>query len=257
MPHLDQTQRNKAFHRLVEMHYKAKVGHLGGNLSCLDAILVLFHEILKPEDEFILSKGHSIGALYAALWSIGDLSSEDLDTFHANGTLLPGHTPIGGLRSTPFATGSLGHGFSLACGLSLGYRLQGLVGKVFCLTSDGEWQEGSTWEALIFAAHNKLNNLVILIDENGFQGFGSTKEVASLDQLASKLASFEVCISIVDGHNLDDLRAVISKAVDRTHIIVMKTVKGYGVESYENKMESHYLPPSEEQYIAALKQERK
>lgn len=154
------------------MHFEARVGHIGGNLSSLDAMLVVFHEFLSDLDSFVLSKGHSAGALYTALWSVGRLTDADLDSFHREGTLLAGHPPASGLPDIPFATGSLGHGLSLAAGTALAWKLQDKSGRVFCLTSDGEWQEGSTWEALIFASHHKLDNLTVLIDHNGLQGFG-------------------------------------------------------------------------------------
>ncbi|MEN9891962.1 MAG: hypothetical protein RLY78_2257, partial [Pseudomonadota bacterium] len=188
--------------RLIDMHHRARVGHLGGNLSALDAIWVLFQRHLDTEDRFILSKGHSAGALYVALWSVGRLSDAELDTFHAEGTRLPGHPPCQGLPDVPFATGSLGHGLSLAAGTALAHRLQGRTGHVYCLTSDGEWQEGSTWEALVFARHHRLDGLTILVDHNGLQGFGRTADVASMDPLWERLAGFESAPQVIDGHDL-------------------------------------------------------
>ena len=167
----------RARRRLLEMHYHAGVGHIGGNLSALDALLVLHHQVMGSDDVFVLAKGHAAGALYITLWSLGKLSDEDLHTFHQDGTLLAGHPVAGWSKDIPFATGSLGHGLPDAAGMALGYKLQSEAREVFCLTSDGEWQEGSNWEALIFAIHQRLANLTILIDENGLQGFGTTHAV--------------------------------------------------------------------------------
>ncbi len=245
-------QLKNARKRLVTMHYKAGVGHLGGNLSSLDAMLVAFHDVLTDMDRFILSKGHSAGALYTALWSIGQLSDEDLDTFHRDGTLLAGHPPCDGLPQIPFATGSLGHGLSLAAGTAMGWKLQNRGGRVLCLTSDGEWQEGSTWEALIFAAHNRLDNLVVMIDHNELQGFGSTAEVASMAPLWAKVTGHNADISIVDGHDIPSIRNALEQPCARPHLIFLKTVKGRGISFMANKMEWHYLPINQAQYEQAM-----
>jgi transketolase len=235
------------------MHHASGVGHIGGNLSALDATLLVFHEFLGEKDRFILSKGHSAGALYVALWSVGRLADEALETFHKDGTLLAGHPPSVGIPDIPFATGSLGHGLSLAAGTALGHRLQGSDARVICLTSDGEWQEGSTWEALIFACHQRLGNLTVLVDHNELQGFGTTHEVASMAPLWDKLAGFDAAIDVVDGHDLDALRELMHRPAEpRPRIVVMRTVKGKGVSFMENRMEWHYLPLSAAQYEAAM-----
>ena len=142
--------------RLLRMHYESGVGHIGGNLSCLDLMLVLHQEVIGPDDQFVLSKGHAAGAYYVTLWSLGRLADDDLAPFHKDGTRLSGHPPAAGIDDILFATGSLGHGLALASGLALAKRLRGEPGRVFCLTSDGEWNEGSCWEALIFARHQRL-----------------------------------------------------------------------------------------------------
>ena len=193
--------RGRARLRLLRMHYESGVGHLGGNLSCLDVMLVLHHEILGPADQFVLSKGHSAGAYYVTLWSHGRLDEDDLRQFHKDGTRLSGHPPTSGIEEILFATGSLGHGLSLAAGLALAKRLKGEAGRVYCLTSDGEWNEGSCWEALIFARHHRLDNLTIVVDLNGLQGFGTTREVADLDPLAEKFRAFGVPTREIDGHD--------------------------------------------------------
>ncbi len=240
--------------RLLQMHFESKVGHLGGNLSSLDALMILYNEFVGPNDRFILSKGHSAGALYTTLWSIGRLTEDDLKTFHKDDTLLAGHPPAGGISDILFATGSLGHGLSLAAGTALALRLKGQDGTVFCLTSDGEWQEGSTFEAMVFASHHRLNNLKILVDHNQLQGFGTTGEVASMSPLAAKLAGFELDLKVVDGHDPDAIRAALSASSNTCQLIVLETQKGRGVSFMEDRMEWHYLPLSPEQYRQAIRE---
>lgn len=238
--------------RLLKMHFDAGVGHIGGNLSVLDALLLIFVEYLRKEAKFVLSKGHSAGALYIALWATGQLREQDLTTFHGDGTRLPGHPPSSSLPHTAFATGSLGHGLSLACGIALGKRFSKNLDRVFCITSDGEWQEGSTWEAFIFACHNKLSNLTILIDQNGLQGFGSTGEIASMNNLKEKFVGFDAKVFRVNGHDHDALRDVLDKTSSMLSVIILATVKGKGVSFMENRMEWHYLPLSMAQYEQAV-----
>jgi len=243
--------------RLLQMHFESGVGHIGGNLSALDAMLIVFHEYLGHDDQFILSKGHSAGALYVALWSKGLLTDADLKLFHKDDTRLAGHPPASGIAAIPFATGSLGHGLSLAAGTALARRLKGKSeggGQVYCMTSDGEWQEGSTWEALIFACHHRLNNLTVLVDHNTLQGFGSTTEVASMNPLAEKLKGFAIDVQRLDGHDLDAIRRALDAPATKPKLLLLDTVKGHGVKFMENRMEWHYLPLKEDQYLLAIEQ---
>jgi transketolase len=233
------------------MHYHSKVGHIGGNLSALDILMSLYHFRLGPDDGFVLSKGHAAGALYVTLWTMGLLSDDDLRCFHGEGTRLSGHPPLKGVPEVIFATGSLGHGLSLAAGLALAKKLRGEPGRIFCLTSDGEWNEGSCWEALIFLAHQKLDNLTFLVDLNGMQGFGSTREVANLDSLADKFRAFGLKTLELDGHDLSSICTALDCS-EGPLAIVAKTIKGYGVSFMENQMAWHYLPMNEEQYQQAL-----
>ncbi|MGZ3748313.1 MAG: thiamine pyrophosphate-dependent enzyme, partial [Pseudobdellovibrionaceae bacterium] len=152
------------------------------------------------------------------------------------------------------ATGSLGHGFSLAAGLALGHKLKNIQSHVYCLTSDGEWQEGSTWEALIFAAHHRLMNLTLMIDANGLQGFGTTEKVASMHTLQEKLQGFDADVLCVDGHNVQEILKALRMPADRLKIIILKTRKGHGVSFMENKMEWHYLPLNQAQFDQAIRE---
>lgn len=240
--------------RLLQMHYESGVGHIGGNLSSLDVMLLLFHDFIESKDCFVLSKGHAAGALYISLWSKGIISDEELKTFHKDGTKLPGHPPSIASSDIPFATGSLGHGLGLAAGTAFAKRIQGDDGKVFCLLSDGECQEGSTWEALIFIAHHQLSNLTVLIDHNQLQGFGTTGEIASLEPLAEKLKMLNFEHFQVSGHDLDALYKVLVRSAKLPKLIVMKTIKGKGVHFMEHKMEWHYLPLKEAQYTQAIQE---
>jgi len=248
---LDQTIR-KTKKRLLQMHFESGVGHIGGNLSCLDSLMVLHHQVMGPEDLFVLSKGHSAGSLYATLWSLGRVPDEDLKLFHKDRTKLSGHPAPGWRPEVPFATGSLGHGFSLAAGIALAKKLKSEPGRVFCLTSDGEWQEGSNWEALIFTLHRKLDNLTLMVDCNGLQGFGTTKEVASMDSLKEKFLSFGMPVTEINGHDLPALQSALATKEKGPRAVILRTQKGNGVSFMENKMEWHYLPMNEAQYQQAL-----
>ena len=251
---LTTAQFSAARKRLLQMHFESGVGHIGGNLSALDAMMIVFHEYLGEEDKFILSKGHSAGALYTTLWSMGKIQEQELKKFHKDDTLLAGHPPAKGITDIQFATGSLGHGFSLAAGTALAFKLKGNDNRVVCLTSDGEWQEGSTWEALIFACHHQLSNLTVMVDHNNLQGFGSTADVASMSPLWDRLQGFDVDLKVIDGHDADAIRKALKEESKRLRVIVLRTVKGRGVSFMENRMEWHYLPLTEDQYKLAIEE---
>lgn len=240
--------------RLLRMHHTAGVGHIGGNLSALDILMALHHDVLGPDDAFVLSKGHAAGALYVTLWSLGRLTDHELDSFHQDGTLLPAHPPAAGLPDIPFATGSLGHGLSLSCGLALARRLRGHCGDVYCLTSDGEWNEGSNWEALVFARQHGLDNLMVIVDANGLQGFGTTAEVADLGSLARKFREFGWAVEEIDGHDLGAIVGATRRRSDRPRAVIATTIKGHGVSFMENRMEWHYLPLSQALYEQGVRE---
>lgn len=237
------------------MHFDAKVGHIGGNLSCIDILALLHTEILASDDRFVLSKGHAAGALYIALWATGRLSDDDLATFHGNGTILAGHPPPAGIDGITFATGSLGHGASLAAGLALSARLRGRRRRVFCLMSDGDLQEGSTWEALAFSGHHRLAELTLIVDKNDLQGMGTTAEICSAGNLADRCGSFGFEIRECNGHDLDQLRAALApSSSERPMLIIAQTTKGRGVSFMENDFQWHYLPLSEEQFAQSMRE---
>ena len=210
---------------------------------------------MGKDDLFVLSKGHAAGALYATLWSLGRLSEEELVKFHKDHTRLGGHPPVSGIPDILFATGSLGHGLGLSAGLGLAKKLRGQPGRVFCLMSDGEWNEGSNWEALIFLAHNRLTQVVPIIDLNGLQGFGATTDVADLGCLAEKLRGFGLHVHKIDGHDPEAIFQALSvQNPAQPTAIVARTIKGHGVSFMEHRMEWHYLPLTAEQYALAVKE---
>lgn len=246
----DRIERARA--RLLQMHFESKVGHIGGNLSALDAMLHLHTRVMTADDTFVLSKGHSAGALYVTLWAIGKITDDELTQFHKDGTRLAGHPVAHWHRGIPFATGSLGHGLGLAAGVALGKRLRREPGNVYCMLSDGECEEGSIWEALIFIRHHRLSNLVVLVDANGLQGFGGTREIASLEPLAEKIRALGLSVEEFDGHSPGLLQSALEPRRTEPLVIVLRTIKGHGVSFMEGRMEWHYLPMNEEQYRQAL-----
>lgn len=246
------SQLAKAKRRLLKLHFDARHGHIGGDVSCFDAMMVLHHRIMMPDDRFILSKGHSAGALYVTLWSLGRLSEEALAGFCRDESTLGGHPSVGCAPGVLFSTGSLGHGASLACGLALAAKRRANGSRVWCLCSDGEWQEGSCWEALSFAVHHELDNLAFLVDANGWQGFGRTAEIGcSTANLERRLEGFGASVISVAGHDPEAIFAALSRRTQTPQVILLKTVKGNGLQ-FSDTLESHYLPLDAEEYEHAL-----
>lgn len=236
VPTLAETRR-----RLLQMHADTGLGHVGGNLSCLDTLYTLHHGVMAADDVFVLSKGHAAGALYAVLWSTGQLSDADLHSWCADGTGLPGH-PVAGVPGVRFSTGSLGHGLSLTLGMAMARSWRQQPGHFFCLTSDGEWQEGSTWEALMLAAHRQPANVTVIVDVNGWQGFGPTDATLSAHELPSRIRAFGVRTVEVDGHQPSALgEALREAAAGGFAVVCAQTVKGRGT-TLADTLESHYLP---------------
>jgi transketolase len=214
---------------------------------------------MKDADNLILSKGHAAAALYSVLREKGTLSDEDIDTFYLNGTYLAAHPPVNKIKGIPFATGSLGHGLSITAGMAKAAKLKNEAGRVFfCITSDGELDEGAVWEAALFISHQKLDNVIWLVDRNNVQGFGRTEEVLALEPLESKLRSFNLFVAKADGHSYDSLLAAKNEclndkdAVKLPKVIICKTIKGHGISYMENTVDWHYLPMDDEKYKKAL-----
>jgi len=194
-------KRDAIKNRLIRMYKKANAGHVGCSLSCLEIIVYIKFELMKATDELILSKGHAAALLYSVLAEDGALSDDDINTFYQNGTYLSAHPPVNKIKGIPFATGSLGHGLSIAAGFGLAGKLKKEDRKIFCITSDGEINEGSTWEAALFIAHHNLKNVLWFIDRNYLQGFGRTEDTLRLEPLDKKLEDLAL-ENTVDCHYL-------------------------------------------------------
>lgn len=246
--------------RLLKMHFAAKSGHIGSSLSSIDLLTFLYGEGLrrpanKPGDELILSKGHAASGLYATLAHYGLLSEGEIATYYQDNTLLPAHPAPNGVRSILAATGALGHGFPIAAGLAFSHKyLLPKDSRVVCLLSDGECDEGSVWEAALFSNHHQLDNLVIVVDANGLQGFGQTEKVMRLEPFLEKWNSFGFTTHEVDGHDFAQMQNAFSKCMGGRgpYCIVARTTKGKGVSFMENRLEWHYLPMDAKQFEDAM-----
>jgi len=243
---------------LLGLYKKANAGHIGASLSCLDILIYLFSEKVGKNGQVILSKGHAAGALYTVLAKFGRISTEQLDTFYKEGTSLAAHPPCNGsIKDIPFGTGSLGHGLSLATGFAFSQTFTEKNYPVFCILSEGDCNEGSTWEAALFAAQHQLRNLTIIVDHNNLQGFGFSPDVLNLDSLVEKFEvfGFETVLA-ENGNDFDSLQKAFEileqKKSSKPRCIIAKTTKGSGVSFMENKLEWHYLPMTDEQYEQAL-----
>ncbi len=249
--------RKRSRQTLLGLHKRANSGHIGCSLSCLDLLIFLFFQQLEEHDEFILSKGHAAAALYTVLAEAGLIAREELDTYYRDDTYLAAHPPTSGKVSRiSFATGSLGHGLSLGTGIALATRFTKKPKQVYCLLSDGDCNEGSTWEALFFAAHHGLSNLTIIIDNNNLQGFGRTEEVMDMAHLEKTLRSVGYNVIKTDGHDFKALTQSFAEAAQsdngKPQLILARTVKGKGVSYMEDKMEWHYLPMTDELFEQAI-----
>jgi len=251
----------------LKMVHAANASHIGTGLSMADILAVLYSGVLRvdskrpdwPErDRLVVSKGHGAAALYAALAHAGFFPRERLATFCQDGSPFAGHVSYG-VPGVDFSTGSLGHGLSLAAGVALGFKLDGKPGRAFAILSDGECDEGSIWEAALFAPHHGLDNLVAIIDYNKIQSFGTVKEVLDLEPFADKWAAFRWSVEVLDGHDHEALAGALAKIPRETGkptLILAHTVKGKGVQFMENKLLWHYKSPDKaqlEQAIAEVK----
>jgi transketolase len=240
--------------KFLKMHFEANAGHIGTGLSDIDILAYIYGQWLGEADRFILSKGHGASSLYATLHHFGLLSDQDFATYYKDNTLLPAHPAAKALSAIPAATGSLGHGLPIAAGMSYAHKhVHQNEARVACLVSDGECDEGTIWEAALFSSHHGLDNLTVIVDANGLQGFGRTEEVMNLEPLPQKWAAFGFRVSEIDGHDFAKLETAFQAPGDgRPHCIVARTVKGKGVSFMENRLEWHYLPMKEPQYQQAL-----
>lgn len=240
--------------------------HIGSVLSMADLLAVLYGSILKVDaknpswkdrDRFILSKGHGGAGVYAALAERGFFPVEQLKTHYQDGSLLSGHVSHKGIPGVELSTGSLGHGLSVGTGMAYGAKLDGKKHRVFVLLSDGECDEGSNWEAILFAGHHRLDNLVAVIDYNKIQSLKSVKETLDLEPFAEKWKSFGWEVAEVDGHDHSRIKEAFQAVPFKKHrpnCIMAHTLKGKGVSFMENSVLWHYRTPRGEEYAAAVRE---
>jgi transketolase len=248
---------------VLEMSHHAHSSHVGSALSMVDLLTVLYGKILRvnPEcldwsdrDRFILSKGHACTALYAILAEKGFFSSKWLEIYGENGSHLLEHIAHNA-PGVETSTGSLGHGLPIGCGMALAGKRDRRPYRIFVMLSDGECDEGATWEAALFAPHHRLDNLVAIIDHNKLQAFGKVKEVLDLEPLADKWRAFNWAVQEIDGHDFEQIEKALSSIPlepGRPSCIVAHTVKGKGISFMENQLAWHYKSPNDEQLHQAL-----
>lgn len=249
---------------IIEAVYNAKSGHPGGSLSSADILTYLYNNELgvTPENfgdaghnRFVLSKGHSAPVLYSALANFGFFPVSDLKTLRKPGSHLQGHPCLGKTPGVDMSTGSLGQGISAACGMALSSKVNGRGFRVYALLGDGEIAEGIVWEAALFAAHYKLDNLCAVLDNNGLQIDGSNAEVMGTEPLDEKFAAFGWNVIKADAHDFDSLETAFAEAKTaegKPSIIIAKSVKGKGVSFMENNAGWHGKAPNDDEYAKAL-----
>lgn len=249
---------------ILEMVYRAKSGHLGGSLSIVEILVALYWDILKIDptnpawegrDRFVLSKGHTAPALYAVLAERGYFNRELLfTTYRRINSILQGHPDMNKTPGVDMSSGSLGIGLSTACGMALAAKKQKKEFYVYAIVGDGESNEGQIWEAAMFAAHNKLDNLIAFIDMNGMQNDGFSKDIMNMGDIAAKWAAFGWHTEEIDGHDMKQVMEATKKAKaikNRPSAILCHTVKGKGISFMENSIKFHGGCPSAEEYDMA------
>lgn len=247
----------------LQMIYNAKASHIGGALSMADILAVLYNDILnieprdpdnKERDRFLLSKGHACTSLYATLCLKGFFPIDELTKYAQEGSIFLSHTNhhIPGIE---ISAGSLGHALPICCGLALAAKRKKAAWKTYCLVSDGELDEGSNWESILFAPQQKLDNLILIVDYNKIQSLGFVEDVIDLGPLKEKFTAFNWETFEVDGHNHQELKDVflnVQELNGKPKVIIAHTIKGKGVSFMEDKLLWHYKSPSEEQFNDAI-----
>jgi transketolase len=254
----------KARRSVLEMVHRANSSHVGSSLSVVDILSVLYGGVAnvsatnlhdRERDLVIVSKGHAAAATYAVLAEVGILPLEWLKTYSADGAVLGGHVTSHGVPGVELSTGSLGHGLPFALGVAIAASRAGSSRKSFVVMSDGECDEGTTWESAMLAAHHRLGNLVVIIDRNGIQSLGSTESTVQLEPFAEKWRAFRWDVYEVDGHDHEALRdALNSPPTAAPRVIIASTVKGKGVSFMENTVLWHYRSPNDGEFAAAMEE---
>lgn len=253
----------------VTMTSLGNSSHIGSILSIADILAVLYNSVLKynsndpkwiERDRFILSKGHAGAGVYATLAESGFIPLDKLKTHYQDGSDLSGHVSHKGVSGVEFSTGSLGHGLPVACGMALAAKVNRKKHRVFSLLSDGECNEGSNWEATLFAAHHKLDNLTVIIDRNRLQSIYSTEDTLALEPFAEKWKSFGWDVIEIDGHNHNEIFQSSKKKdnlAGKPICIIANTIKGKGVSFMENNTLWHYRSPQGDEYKLAMEELKK
>ena len=244
--------------------YHAKSGHPGGSLSAADLLAYLYFKEMKVDpknpsdpdrDRFVLSKGHCCPGLYGALAERGYFSPEEMKTLRHIGSMLQGHPNMNDTPGVDMSTGSLGQGISAACGMALAAKLDQKDYRVYAILGDGEIEEGQVWEAAMFAAHKKLDNLCLIVDNNGLQIDGPVEEVGGPGPIDEKFRAFGFDVQVIDGHDFDAIEAAFAHARSvkgKPSAIIAKTIKGKDVSFMENQVGWHGTAPNAEQYETAM-----
>jgi len=252
--------------KILKMFFDSRTSHIGSSLSEVDILTILYFKILsidpknptaEDRDRFLLSKGHGAAALYATLAQRGFFPESVLDTYCKNGGKLPGHSTRNCAAGVEVSTGSLGHGLPMGAGMALAGKRDEKNYRVFVLMSDGECDEGTTWETALFAAHHGLDNLIAIIDYNKLQALGRTNEVLNLEPLKEKWQSFGWKAREINGHNFSEIENTLSEVPfekGKPSLVIANTIKGKGVSFMENKLEWHYKNLTQEDYEKALKE---
>jgi transketolase len=248
----------------VEGVFNAKSGHPGGSLSAADLFTYLYFKEMKVDpnnpkdadrDRFVLSKGHCAPGLYAALALKGYFPTDELKKLRQIGAMLQGHPDMKGTPGVDMSTGSLGQGVSAACGMAIAGKMDKKDYRVYCMLGDGEIEEGEVWEAAMFAAHHKLDNLCLIVDNNGLQIDGPVAEVGGPEPIDEKFRSFGFDVQIINGNDFDEMETAFNHAKTvkgKPSVIIAKTVKGKDVSFMENKVNWHGAAPNAEQYEVAM-----
>ena len=248
---------------IIDMIHESKSGHPGGSLSCIDILVCLYHSVMditldengKRIDKFILSKGHAAPAYYAVLSSMGFIPHQDLLTLRKVDSYIEGH-PTNKICGVDTSSGSLGQGLSIANGMALKKKIDKEDGMVYCLVGDGEIEEGQIWEAMMTSSKYNLNNLVLIIDNNGLQIDGTVESVKKLNSIKEKVESFGFDVTEIDGHNFEQILSSLNncKKSNRPNCIIAKTIKGKGISYMENQVSWHGKGINDEEYDIAIKE---
>lgn len=252
--------------KILQMHFKAGSSHIASAYSCVDILVALYFGVLRIDpddprnpnrDKFILSKGHACSALYTTLVKKGFCSADILEGYCVDSGKLPGHSTIDCLPGVEVSTGSLGHGLSMGIGMAIAAKNDKTDNKIYVLISDGECNEGSVWEAALFAGHHGLDNLVAIIDYNKIQAYERIENVMNLEPFVAKWQAFSWEVKEVAGHNIGEIIEVVKQVPftpGKPSIVIAHTVKGKGISFMENTIKWHFKSPSESDLEMAMRE---